>query len=302
MIGNKEQISINITQYKSIKGTVINGNKEGKTLVVTAGVHGCEYVGIQAVREIINEIDEKDISGRIIFIPVVNESGFYNGLKQIVAEDGKNLNRCFPGDINGTMSEKIAYIIEKELYKKADFILDIHSGDIFETMIPLVFFPVASGKKIETITRQATDRLSICYKVPSTASNGLYSYATKCNIPALLLERGSAGKWTRQEVEECKRNIYEIMDFMGIKKYNSINNPPKEIKKAFYDEASEKGFWYCYKQVGEKIKEGDILGDLIDYDGNIIKRYKSQTNGVVLYLTHILGVNKGEPLIAYGEI
>ena len=59
----RENIQIQVTEDVSIKGTKIIGKNKGKTLLVTAGVHGCEYVGIQALRELIKEIDDNELFG-----------------------------------------------------------------------------------------------------------------------------------------------------------------------------------------------------------------------------------------------
>ncbi|MFQ7108282.1 MAG: succinylglutamate desuccinylase/aspartoacylase family protein [Neglectibacter timonensis] len=81
---------------KPIQGVRVVGNSSGKTLVVTAGVHGDEYVGIQAVRELLSQLSPQELSGQVLFVPVVNTSGFFSGTYR-VPEDGENLNRCFPG-------------------------------------------------------------------------------------------------------------------------------------------------------------------------------------------------------------
>ena len=301
-IDEKSEWMIPISEGKEIRAVVINGKHSGKTLVVTAGVHGGEYVGIQAVLELIQEINPEELSGRIIFVPLVNEDGFYEGAKQIVPEDSENLNRCFPGNEKGSITFRMANAIEKFLYKEADFLMDLHGGDVNESMAPLVFFPVGAGKKIEEETRRATEFLCIDYRVPSYAKNGLYSYATQCGIPAFLVERGGAGIWSKSEVNACKKNVYEMMDYLGIRPTEKTKNPPIEIEQACYEEAEEKGFWYCEKKAGERIKKGEILGKLVDDKGEFIKQYEAQFDGVVLYFTHALGVKKGDPLIAYGKI
>lgn len=298
----KQEITIPITNEKELKGVWIEGAQIGKTLVVTTGVHGCEYVGIQAVRELIQEISTNQLRGNIFLIPLVNESGFYQGAKQIVPEDGKNLNRCFPGKEDGTLSEQIAFAIERICYKKADFLVDLHGGDVNETMTPLVFFPVAAGKEMEEITREATSYLSLSYRIQSRAKNGLYSYATQCNIPAILIERGGAGKWSKQEVEQCKQNIYELMSYLEIlPKEEPIKNAI-ELDSVCYEETEQQGLWYCYKEAGQRVKKGELLGELLSYDGTLHKKYEAKFDGVVLYFTHALGVNKGDALIAYGKL
>ena len=85
-----------------IEGVRLVGNQPGKTLVVTAGVHGDEYVGIQAVRELLAQLSPGELSGQVIFVPVVNAGGFFAGT-YLVPEDGENLNRCFPGAKGGNL-------------------------------------------------------------------------------------------------------------------------------------------------------------------------------------------------------
>lgn len=92
----KHAFQIKIEEGQSINATRIVGNTVGKRLVVTAGVHGDEYVGIQAIREILEELKPQKLAGQVIFVPVVNRDGFYEGT-YLVPEDGENLNRCFPG-------------------------------------------------------------------------------------------------------------------------------------------------------------------------------------------------------------
>lgn len=71
----------------------ICGENKRKTVVITAGVHGCEYVGIETAKKIYNEVDTIGLYGNLVIFPIVTRSGFYGGLKQVVAEDNKNLNR-----------------------------------------------------------------------------------------------------------------------------------------------------------------------------------------------------------------
>ncbi len=298
--GEKKEIFIPVPNGKAIKAYWMEGSKPGKTLIVTAGVHGNEYVGIQALQELIHSIRPQELSGRVLIIPVVNESGFYKGT-HLVPEDGKNLNRCFPGSVQGSLTDRMAYSLESFLYGKADFILDLHGGGVTESMTPLVFFPAGAGEKVKKETSAAADRLTVIYKVQSYADNGLYSYAAKCQIPALLVERGGGGKWESSEVEACKKNVFEIMDYLKIKSFEPVSPLPIEIEEACYEEAENQGFWYCRKKPGESIAKEEIIGRLLDRDGNIIQTCCAKYDGTVLYLTHALGVSKGDPLIAYGK-
>jgi predicted deacylase len=298
--GQRTEFLIPVPGENAIMGVLLEGTRSGKTLAVTAGVHGNEYVGIQAVRELIQEIQPADLSGRLILVPLINESGFYQGT-HLVPADGKNLNRCFPGSIQGSAAQRMAHTLEMCLYKEADFLLDLHGGGASESMTPLAFFPVGAGAEMEQITRAAASCLSMDFMVQSYADNGLYSYANQRQVPALLLERGDGANWNASQVQACKQNVYEIMDYLGICTAKKTACPPQEIEEARYEEAVEPGFWYCGKRPGESIVKDEILGYLLDAQGKLLQQCIAAYDGVVLYLTHALGVKKGGPLIAYGK-
>lgn len=74
--------------------------------LVPAGIHNAEYVGIQAAIELSSEIDPEQLGGTLVIVPVANRSGFENRTMSMVHEDGKNLNRVFPGDESGTSADR----------------------------------------------------------------------------------------------------------------------------------------------------------------------------------------------------
>ena len=214
--GTKQTLLLPVTSPYPIQMTVICGNHPGKTLVVTAGVHGCEYVGIEALRSLGNELEPDNLSGRLILLPLVNPEGFYHGAKQIIPSDGQNLNRMFPGSKKETFSSQLAKVLEETLYPEADFLMDLHGGDVNEALTPLIFFPTAVPEKLATQSALAAAALSVPYRVASTSKNGLYSWAAQCGIPALLVERGERGLWSKEEVTACKHNVYEMMEHLGM--------------------------------------------------------------------------------------
>lgn len=315
--GEKKPLELMVPGVGIRKGTLICGVHPGKTLVVTAGVHGCEYPGIEAVRELGSELNPAELWGAVILLPLLNESGFSAGSKQTVPEDGVNLNRAFPGDEDGTAAFRIAAAIERQVYPEADFLLDLHSGDCNEMVMPFGFFPAYASESVTSRSRAASDSLSLPYRVASSAKNGLYSWAAQCGIPALLLERGGAGKWTRAEVEAYKANVYELMEHLEMMEkpgeslgehlgencetLNTGRNQQIEITNMVYLEAPAAGFWYPAVKEGQQVRKGGLLGELKDMDGRMIEQFHAQFDGIVLYYTFVLGVKAGDPLVAYGE-
>ena len=137
------------------------GKNPGQTLVVTAGVHGCEYVGVQALRALAQELDPSTMTGNVILLPLANPYGFYAGAKRVVPEDGVNLNSAFPGDKDGTLGRRLAFALEDSLYPAADFLADLHSGDCNESLHPLVFIPIAGEQTVNSAALEAAKVLSM---------------------------------------------------------------------------------------------------------------------------------------------
>ena len=163
--GVKQTLPLPVTSPFPIEMTVVCGCRPGKTLVVTAGVHGCEYVGIEALNRLKQELDPAALSGRVILLPLVNPEGFYQGSKQTIPADGKNLNRMFPGKSDGTFSSRLARVLEETLYPEADFLMDLHGGDVNEALTPLLFFPTAVP---ESLPRKASPFLTGLPPPPET--------------------------------------------------------------------------------------------------------------------------------------
>lgn len=301
MPGERKELSLPVPDAAPLETICICGAVPGKTLVLTAGVHGCEYVGIQALRRLSKELNPKDLSGNVIILPLANPSGFYAGAKQVVPEDGINLNRAFPGDASGSLSARIAFSIEKELYPLADFLVDLHSGEINERLQPLVFFPVAGQEEVNNISLDVAKTLTVPYRVRSTAQNGLYSWAVQKGIPALLIERGCQGLWSQEEVEACCEDIYSIMRHLEILPGETSLQDQIEITQAVYAEAEFKGFWYPKVSLDQPVKKGELLGHLESLDGSCLQKLYAEFDGIVLYYAIGLGLPKGELLVAYGR-
>ncbi|WP_303865142.1 M14 family metallopeptidase [Alkalibaculum bacchi] len=285
--------------------TVIVGYEKGRTLLITGGVHSAEYVGIQAAIELSQEITPEVIKGKVIIAPLLNVTGFTNRTMSLVYEDQKNLNREFPGSVEGTLTEKLAATVVKELHKKADFYIDLHCGDGYETLTPYVYYPGMATDEVVQKSLEMAKCVHVPYRVKSgTASGGSYNYAASCGIPSILLERGQCGIWTEKEVLEDKEDVYRIMDTLGFSNFGIENHSfeQREVTDVRYPEVPISGCWYPRFEVGNIFKKGDLIGTIKNYFGEILYEYYADMDGVILYQVASLTVIKDGPLVAYGHI
>lgn len=103
------------------------GKKDGPTFGLTGLVHGDEHTSIEIIRRVLNSIDPNELMGRVRSIPVVSPLAF-EAINRDAPLDGWNMNRVFPGDINGTFTQRRAAVISDEFLKGLDYLIDIHTG------------------------------------------------------------------------------------------------------------------------------------------------------------------------------
>ena len=111
------------------------GHGEGPTLLVVAGVHGSEYVGIEATSRLFRWVDVNQLNGTLVTVPCLNVPAFYALSMHINPIDSKNLGDWFPGAGDGTLTERMAHAVFDALVSKADFVLDVHGGDLEEELV-----------------------------------------------------------------------------------------------------------------------------------------------------------------------
>ena len=128
--------------------TVVAG-APGPTALLTGANHGDEYEGPLALFELARLLDPEALTGRVIIVPALNYPAFRAGTRTSPIDRG-NLNRLFPGRPDGTVTEKIADFVTRELLPRADLVLDFHSGGR-----TLDFLPFAAAHELEATTQEA---------------------------------------------------------------------------------------------------------------------------------------------------
>ena len=274
----------------------ISGKYPGKTVLITAQIHSGEYPGTPAVIRTARELDPEQVHGEILMIPCVNVSGFCRETDAYIPEDGGNLNRDYPGD-PATVTGSIARYFIEEIFPKTDFVLDLHSGGVYETLTPCAFVPSACEKESLRIARY----LGIPWLVRSHNRSGECGYAAHIlGIPGLLLERGYGGLCKEEWITAVQNDIRAALQALGI-----VAGTPEQTagqqyaEAAVYAEFEEDGFWYPAVREGQDIVRGQLLGHTEDFYGNELNRYYAGSDGTVLYFHSGLRAAKGNTLAAY---
>lgn len=285
--------------------TLIAGAQNGSTCLVSAGVHSAEYTSIETANQLAKEIQPKQLRGNLIIVHLLNPSGFAHRTMSFVYEDGKNLNRVFPGDNQGTVAEKIAAAFIDLFQRQAEFYLDLHGGDGFESLTPYVYYTAKAEGYVSQKARQMAQCVNVPYMVGSTLrSGGAYNYAGSLGIPSILLERGCGGVWNQTDVGLYKEDVRNVLRYIGILEDGEpLAKPnPMEVEKVYYENAPYFGCWYPKKSAGDLISAGEDLGEICDYFGELLFTCTAKASGVILYQTQSLCILKDTPMIAYAQL
>lgn len=130
--------------YQVMEGTtlettvhVFKSSIEGPTIFITGGTHGDEVAGWKAAEKLITEEYYKNYIGTVVVIPYLNKLGCeleqrYPGVSNKGSYNGEtysDLNRAFPGKVDGTLTERLAYTICEEVKKyNPKYVVDLHES------------------------------------------------------------------------------------------------------------------------------------------------------------------------------
>ena len=180
--------------------TIVHGASDGPVLALIAGIHGYEYPPITALQAMRTQVDPAALSGTIILVHIANMPAFLGRTIYYSPGDGKNLNRMFPGDPDGSVSQRIAHILTTEVIDQANYLVDLHGGDGNEALRPYVYMPVTGNAIFDSKTEGLAVAFGLDHIVVDTGpqhANGPSLFtdqtALERGIPAITTETGKSG-------------------------------------------------------------------------------------------------------------
>ena len=293
----KDHIHVEGTELH-VPHVLLCGERPGKTVLISAGIHNAEYVGIQAAIELSGELDVKELCGNVIILPLANRSGFENRTMSMVYEDGKNLNRVFPGDQDGSAADRLAHTLFEVFIRNVDAYIDLHSGDGYETLVPYCYY--LGDTPAEATARKMAECVNTKYCVRSRCrTGGAYNLASIHGIPSVLIERGQLSLFSREEIEADKSDVRNILRALGVLPGEAVSYPKTQLLE-YSDDAPFTGCWYPEKQPGDFFRKGEKLGEIRDYFGcSLFTEYAPQ-DGVLLHQCASLNILEKGPMVTYG--
>jgi hypothetical protein len=273
------------------------GAADGPRLVVLAGVHGCEYASMAAVRRWARGLEDRELRGRVVAVPVLNLPAFRARTPFVVPDDGKNLNRCFPGDPAGTLADRLAYDVFTQLISGSDALVDAHTGDMVEALEPFALYDAGPA---EARARELASAYGLGYVIrqeagPDRAVGGSTSAAAAAaGIPAIIAEAGGCGLVERAAVDTHVRGLDRILAALGMtgpRQDPSLAEAgpaqePAYLRRFLWLRCEHEGWWEPAVSPGEAVASGQLLGTVSSLDGaRLLQTITAPAAGVPMFIT-----------------
>ena len=290
--------------------TIIHGAKSGPVLGLVAGTHGYEYAPILAMQRFPSKVDSKELAGTVIIVHVANMPSFLGRTIYYSPVDGKNLNRVYPGKGDGTLSERIADVITREVIDKSDYVADLHCGDGNEALRPYSYWMTSGTPEVNAKSKEMTLAFGLEYIVidnerSSDPTKSAYTSNTAITRgkPAITTETGGVGQVEGEGVELAEAGAFNLLRyFKMLPGEPKRSEHPKWIDRNEVLHAAETGIFQARVKPGVAVSEGATLGVLTDFFGKTVQEIRAPFSGVILYVVATPPVSQGEPLAMVGRL
>jgi predicted deacylase len=272
----------------------IAGHAPGPHLLITGGVHGDEFEPMAAIRQLLREIRPAELRGRVTLAPVVNEPAF--ALGQRVADDGLDLARTCPGRADGSVTEQIAFALST-LIRTADLYIDLHTGGTRLMVWPLVGYVLHRDERVLNAQRRMARAfgLPLIWGTDPTLPGRSLSVARDANVPAIYTEYLGGGRLDPQGTQAYIAGCLNVMrefemlpklanDSMQRQPWFVEDDRPGSGHMQINHPSPCAGFFQPLVELGQTVKEGDVLGTVSDPLGQHVATIHARYTGVVIVL------------------
>ena len=294
----------------AIPVAVVHGSRPGPVLALVSGAHGTEYTSIIAVEKLIGLLDPGAIAGTVILVPLVNIASFEQKVPHVNPVDRKSMNRFYPGTMSGTVTERASYLITKQVVEPSDHLIDLHGGDLDESLRPYSYWTVTGDAKQDSISKAMVLAFGLDHIIVSAdrpkdqaASRYLENTATTRGKPSLTAEAGYAGTVMPADLDALVNGCLNVMGYLRM-----IERPLKPMRRPLWlvkvvTVASDTGgVFYPLVPRDMWVAAGARLGYVTDYLGRKLKDFTAPEAGLVLYINAVPSLVKGGTVANIGVL
>ena len=270
--------------------TVVRG-APGPVVFVTATVHGDELNGVGILRGLLNDTDFSALRGTLIAVPVANVPGFLNRDRRL--PDRRDLNRSFPGSRRGSLTARLAETLFREVVRKSDFGIDLHTAGGERTNYPQVRADLA---------RPAVAELAHAFGCPlvidgAGPEKSLRRTAVAAGVPTIVYEAGSPQRLERPFIEVGIAGVLNVLRHLGMMPGEPVRPPLRlRVERTHWIRSRAGGILDLKVDLGQPLRRGQAICVNTNPFGRERSQLKAPYAGVVLGLTQLPLVHPGDAI------
>ena len=289
--------------------SVIRGSRPGPVLALIAGTHGSEVAPILALHRVRRDVDPAALRGTLILVHIANLPSYLKRTVYYNPWDGKNLNRVYPGKPDGTVTERIAHAITTEVIARADYLVDMHSGDGNENLLAYNYWnKLDLDPRADSIGRemaQAWGNYAIVVDTarPRDPAASVYTQNTAHlrGKPSITTENGFLGMPDAEMIQRNYDGAFRLMRYLKMLDGPvELNDRPVWFVRTQVMTSPATGAWHPQVEIGQFVPEGGLLGYVTDYFGDRIGEVRAPFAGVAMYVVETPAMSQGEPVSMVG--
>ena len=237
-------------------------NGDGPSVLMQAGNHGDEWEGQIGLGNLIRSLEPKDIKGRLVILPSANFPAAMAGQRTSPIDDG-NLNRSFPGNPEGTITEQIAHFIEHVLLPGFDYSFDFHSGGSSLAYIPSALAArhgdEARMTKVIGMLKAFGAPVSYLAAAPQGGGRTFTSASFRQGVVSMGTELGGGGLVTPHSLRVAQDGMRRVLAHIGLLQGPVPAPTPTRLTELggddYYVYASDGGLFEPLVDLGDEVKK-----------------------------------------------
>lgn len=280
---------------------VVNGSHDGPILLVDGAVHGDEYESGEAIRAIWRDVDPKSLKGAFVGVPVVNVPAFEAG-RRASPVDGMNMNRIFPGKLDGFQTEQMAYYFYNEILVKCDMVVDMHGGGVALAISPTVIYREMGSDELQAKAKELAyaTGVDLVWRGGGKWGGAINVEGMRAGKPTITVELGGEGRCLDQFVDAQRKAIENVMKY-----YHMIPGTPdlpKEriIAPGSFDFSTKGGLFRTKKQLRALVKKGEVVATISDLFGDVVEEIRAPHDGIIVSQRTFATIHAGEWTVFVG--
>lgn len=273
-------------------------NNSGKRISIVTGIHGDELEGQYVCFQVIQRIREQPelLTGIVDIYPAMNPLGIDSVTRGIPGFD-LDMNRIFPGDLQGTMTEYIAHKLVEEL-SGSDLCIDIHASNIYLTEIPQIRINEQHQDKLVPMAERMNVDFIWVHGASTVLESTLAYSLNSTKTPTLVVEAGVGMRITKNYCEQLVDGIFYTMKEMGIwqGEVKPVRKPflATEEDSVYFFNAPKAGIFVAAANHWEMLEAGELVGTIVNpLSGEVLAEIRTPVKGILFTIREYPVVDEG---------